>query len=467
MTRLSRFTFIVLLIITVSFIWTVFHVSKWRNNLVIHHDVVSYYAYLPATFIYQDLTFRFIDDLPEDFTGRIWYQTAANGTRVQKMTMGLSVFYSPFFFTAHAITKFTGKNANGYSPYYSLFISLAGLFYGLLGLVILSKILLRYFTDQITALCVLIIAFGTNFFYYTTHEGEMAHSVNFFLFSVFLYFILQWRQRQSLFSAVAIGLATGFIILIRPSNIVVCVIPILYGVYSKQTLLQQWDIIKRHPGKILLMVLPAALIFAPQLFYWKTMTGQWFYYSYGNQGFFFARPHILDGLFSYRKGWLIYTPVMILSLAGLPLLFKHDRPFSYAITVFLLLNIYIIFSWCIWWYGGGFGARPLVESYAFLSVPLAAFLRYTFKQAKVINGTVMIAVIFLIGLNLFQTNQYRHNVIHWDSMTKEAYWAVFGKMQAPDRFNDLINAPDYEAVILGMPEQLSHKSTGRLPGQGK
>jgi hypothetical protein len=453
MLKNNRFTLLILLFTVIVFTWTVFNISKWRKNLVINNDAVSYYSYLPATFIYNDLSFQFVDSLPKDFEGRIWYQKTPEGARVQKMTMGLSVLYSPFFFIAHTISRFTDYPTNGYSKIYSMFLCLAGLFYGLLGLVILSKILLRFFSDNIVALSILVIAFGTNFFFYVTNEGEMSHSFNFFLFSVFLYFSIQWNRKQSIFNTLLVGLTGGLIVLVRPSNIVAFLIPVLYGIYSVNTLKSKLSLLLENWWKLLLIGLIVVLIFTPQLIYWKSVTGKWFYYSYGDEGFFFSNPQLLNGLFSYRKGWLLYTPIMIFSVVGIPFLYKKLKEFSTAITIFFILNVYIIFSWWSWWYGGGFGARPLIESYVFLSIPLAVFLEYLFAKGKAIKIIASILLFLFIILNLFQSLQYRRTIIHWDSMTKESYCAVFGKLKFPKNYSELIQTPDYENALKGMQER--------------
>jgi len=450
----NKYTFLVLLFTAIIYIWTVFNISKWKGNLVINNDAVSYYSYLPAAFIYKDLTFQFKDRLPKDFEGRIWCQNTQEGARVQKMTMGLSVLYSPFFFIAHAIAQITDSNANGYSQIYSMFICFAALFYGLLGLIILSKIQLQFFSDKITALSILIIAFGTNFFFYVTNEGEMSHSFSFFLFSAFFYFTIQWHNKQSFINSLTLGILGGLIILARPSNLLVFLIPIVYGVYSFETLKLKFNLLRKYWLHIVFIVIIVLLVFLPQLIYWKTITGKWFYYSYGIERFYFTKPHILDGLFSFRKGWLIYTPVMIFAIAGIPLLFKKMKEFSFAITLFFLINVYIIFSWWSWWYGGGFGARPLIESYVFLSIPLSAFLNFIFDRQKIIKTTSGFIIFLLISLNLFQTLQYRRTIIHWDSMTKEAYWAVFGKLKFPKNYQELIQLPDYESALKGESERI-------------
>ncbi|MDX9695651.1 MAG: hypothetical protein RBT49_07645 [Bacteroidales bacterium] len=452
MKRNNKYTLVVFILVIIVYTWTVFNISKWRKNQVINNDAVSYYSYLPAAFIYKDLSFSFVDSLPKDFEGRIWFQTTPSGDRVQKMTMGLSVLYAPFFFAAHSIAHIADLKANGYSEIYGMFLCFAGLFYGLLGLFILSKILLRYFNDKITALVILILAFGTNFFYYVTNEGEMSHAFSFFLFSLFFYFSLQWNKNQSIKNTIALGLTGGLIILVRPTNGIAFLIPILFGIYNLNTLRSACNLFIKNWFKLLIIGLIVFLIFLPQLLYWKFATGNYLFYSYGNEGFFFSNPQIINGLFSYRKGWLIYTPIMIFALIGLPMLFFKAKEFFYPIIIYFGINIFIIFSWWSWWYGGGFGARPLIESYVFLSIPLAVFIDFIFKQIKPVKYIAGVLIIMMLCLNLFQTWQYRRTIIHWDSMTKEAYCAVFGKQHFPENYSKLIKSPDYENAIKGYPE---------------
>ena len=54
-----------------------------------------------------------------------------------------------------------------------------------------------------------------------------------------------------------------------------------------------------------------------------------------------------------------------------------------------------------------------------------------------------------VSFNLFQTFQYRKTLIHWDSMTKAAYWAVFLKTNFPENYGELIETPDYEEAKKG------------------
>ena len=48
--------------------------------------------------------------------------------------------------------------------------------------------------------------------------------------------------------------------------------------------------------------------------------------------------------------------------------------------------------------------------------------------------------------------QYRTSLLHWDSMTKEAYWGIFGRTTWPQGYEQMIKVPDYEKALKGEEE---------------
>ncbi len=59
-------------------------------------------------------------------------------------------------------------------------------------------------------------------------------------------------------------------------------------------------------------------------------------------------------------------------------------------------------------------------------------------------------MIALIQLNMFQSEQREIGYIHWDSQSKEVYWANFGKLTIVPNFQELIDPPSYEDAIKGI-----------------
>jgi putative copper export protein len=173
----------------------------------------------------------------------------------------------------------------------------------------------------------------------------------------------------------------------------------------------------------ILAVFSFLLIISIQLIIYKLSTGQFFIYSYKEEGFNFMNPQIWNFLFSYKKGMFVYTPLLLLSLVGFINMFRNNRYRFYSLLGFLFILIYVFSSWHMWYYGGSFSQRVMVEFYAFFSVLLATALQQ-FKSVntkRVFLGLIVLLIVFC----QIQTYQYRRMQIHWSDMNKEKYWEVF------------------------------------------
>lgn len=438
-------------IILLAQLFTINMTQIYKNEKrVIYWDVLEYYSYLPATFIYGDVKLGFINDTSVDWQNKFWPRQAPNNNRVFKMTMGMSIMYSPFFFAVHGIAKLFHLQADGYSIPYRLALLFSCLFYLTLAFFILRKLLLRWFTDVVTALTIVGIGMGTNLFYYSTLEALMSHAYNFSLFVFFIYFTISWYEKQRIRTTIFLGLIGGLIVLIRPTNILIWIFFLFLNVTKPSDLALRGRFLLKQYAKLLIIAGSFVLVLLPQLIYWKTVTGSWIYYSYDNEGFFFKNPRIIEGLFSYRKGWLLYTPIMTFALIGIPFLYYKVKGFFVPVLIFTVINLYIIFSWWTWWYGGGFGQRAMIDSYALLAFPLAAFISLFWKRRLYLKIISVFIVALFVFHNIFQTSQYYYGAIHFDSMTKKAYWSSFGHIRPQAGYYNMLETPDYEKAIKGI-----------------
>ncbi|CAN5431284.1 hypothetical protein BH09BAC1_BH09BAC1_07920 [soil metagenome] len=395
---------------------------------VLSWDVFGYYAYLPATFLHHDLLhLEELRNLYEAYSPSSYFYAAHlmdNGNYSMSYTMGLALLYIPFFFLGHLVATLSGAPADGFSWPYQLAIYFGSGVYSLVGIVVIRKVLLRYFQDHIVASCLLILILATNYFFYSFIENPMSHSYLFTLYALMLWFTIRWHETFKLKFAVLMGFVIGFIILVRPTDIVGLLIPVLWGVTNKITAIAKAKALWHHKGQLLVLSVCTFLVGLPQLLYWKYTTGHFLYYSYGGLGFDFAHPHLMDGVFSWRKGWLIYTPAMVLAIIGFIPLYFTKRFMFWGMLLFALVNIYIVFSWSVWYYGGGFGARAMVQSYAVMLFPLAALLSYL-QGRKLLRWGVWILLGAFTVLNLFQIWQYRMGMYSTEGMTPYVYRLLF------------------------------------------
>jgi hypothetical protein len=303
---------------------------------------------------------------------------------------------------------------------YPILISISALFYLLIGLVFLNKTLNFYqISEKQKSLVLIASVFGTNLFNYVIVEPGMSHLFSFTFVALFIYYTKVYFTTFNTKHFLMLGFILAFIILIRPINgLIIFSLPFLAG---NTTILKQGFLqILKSKIYLLLGISIFLAIISIQFIYYKIATGSFLAYSYGEEGFDFLNPHMIDMLFSYRKGLFLYTPLFLLSLAGAYYLWQSSKFQFFAIALFLFLLVYVFSSWWMWYYGGSFSARVFVEYIPFFMILLAIALQQL--PSNLIRKIFTSLIIFFILLCQFQTYQYRYYVIHWSDMTKEMYW---------------------------------------------
>ncbi|MFZ4547067.1 MAG: hypothetical protein ACOYN4_06520, partial [Bacteroidales bacterium] len=303
-------------------LWTTINTTfkKDYKSGIIESDAKGYYAYLPAFFIYHDLNFRFFYKIErvDYYNPTLYYQflRVENNKTINKYYVGTAICLVPFFLAGHVLTLIEGFPTDGYSYYYTMMTHLGALFYLLLAMLGLRKLLLAYGVgEKEISITLLAIVFGTNLFYYVVTEFAMSHvyslaAIVWFSFAVREYF-LSFKSKYLLYCAFLLGI----IALIRPVNLlVVLAIPFLAGNPS-QLLLGLQSLFKK-PWMMLASILSFFLIVSIQFLIYKQSTGNYLVYSYQDEGFNFLNPQISNFLFSYRKGMFVYTPMLFLSISG-------------------------------------------------------------------------------------------------------------------------------------------------------
>ena len=406
---------------------------------ILSWDVFGYYLYLPATFIYHDLgikNFSWLQHILDVYNPTIGFYQAYMGPAgdyVLKYSMGLSIFYAPFFFIGHFIAWISGFPTDGFSLPYQVSIAAGSVIYAIIGIWFLRKVLIRFFSEGVTAVTMILIVLGTNYFELTAYDGAMAHNFLFTLFALILWVTIRWHEEQRLKFAVSLGFFIGLAILARPTCIVIALVPLFWGIFDRETFLNKWNLIRNHALQIVFMILFLCIPPFFQMLYWKIHAGSFFYYSYeSNEKLRWIGTYLVQVLFSYKKGWLIYAPMMIFPLVGFYFLAEKNKKVFYAAFLFFIMNLLLVASWPTWWYGGSVGQRALMESYVILALPLGYFIQWLSEKKVVVQLLLSFVFFFFILLNLFQTWQYITFMIDPSNMTKEYYWAIFGKTKVSE-----------------------------------
>lgn len=418
-----------------------------KGTRTIENDKGGYYVYLPAVFIYHDLArlefFRTVDSVYKPNGGRMYaiYGAPATGRRFVKYSMGTALCEMPMFLLAHTYCHITRQfAANGYTVPYRISILFSTIIFVMTGLWFLHKLLLRYFPDKIVFAVLVLLLFGTNLYCYSTFDAGMSHPFTFGLFCMMLYTTDTWTMTGQKKYALLTGALLGIIVIVRPINLMMIIIPFSWQVYNIGSLKNRLRFFRDHAGSIAASALACFAILLLQMSYWKYTTGQWLFFSYVDECFHFSDPHIWDGLMSYRKGWYVYTPVAFIATLGFISLWCYRRAFVPPLLSFLCMYIYVVFCWWQWFYGGSFGCRALIDILPMMAIPLCAFIQLvsSLKNKRSHYGVITMLLLLII-LNIFQTYQYSLGTIHYCEMNRDYYWRIFGKEKATDDDWKLLN----------------------------
>ena len=420
---------------------------------VIVWDVSGYYLYLPAIFIHHDLKeLRFHEQLLHDYAPTPEFQQAflhpGSGHYVMKYSAGMAVQYLPFFLVAHALAAPLGYPADGFSPPYQIALLLASLLVAVLGLALVRRALLPRFGEWPTALTLLAIVLGTNYLNYTALGGAMTHNWLFTWYAVLLLLTPAFYERPTLGRALAIGATVGIMALTRPSEILAGLIPLLWG------LRPAWPVVRarlafwrQHAGLLLAAVLVGGAVLSIQPLYWHYVSGDWVVYSYQGQGFSWFHPHLLLGLFSFKSGWLVYSPILVVALAGFWALRRQQPSAFWPMLVFVGLFTYVTFAWDEWLYGGSLGQRAMVQSYAVLAWPFAAAHSWLLVRRPWLLAYVGFAVLGCY-YNLWLTYQAQGGLLVVGQMSRAYWWRILGRYTVPAEARLLLDT-DYD--FTGVP----------------
>ena len=399
--------------------------NSWSN--IIESDAKGYYAYLPGTFVYHDLNFGFFDDIERDKYYNentfVDYLADYKGKKYTKYYCGTALVQSPFYLVAHSYVLLFGGDPDGYSRPYLISVTVAGLFYAMLGLIYLAKLLqLNDVSDKSIAVVLLCIALGTNLFYYTIGEMGLSHVYSFCFITMFLYYLQRYIHELPKNIPWKLFVLFGIILLIRPINgLILFAIPLLTSSSNQLVFILKQAINK--PARLVLGGVIVLSILSIQLIIYKVQLDVFWVYSYKEEGFNWFKPNIINILFSYKKGLFLYTPIYFIATLSSLYFLKWNKWKTITWLSFFFLITYVFSSWWMWYYGGSFSSRVYVEYLAVFSIPLGVML--TRITSKPIKRSLVASLLLLIIVCQIQTFQYRRNEIHWSEMTKDKYWDTF------------------------------------------
>src|ERR1039457_2617997 len=93
-----------------------------------------------------------------------------------------------------------------------VYIALSNVVCVILGIWIIRKILLIYFTDKVSSIILILIVAGTNLWCVITYESDLIHPFLFLCYALILWFTIRWQNTFKWKYAIFLGLITSITI---------------------------------------------------------------------------------------------------------------------------------------------------------------------------------------------------------------------------------------------------------------
>lgn len=440
--------------------------GEFKN--VIRSDGRGYYAYLPAIFMYNDPTFESsleaeTRNAQPNFNQYYLYQNE-EGKIFNKYFPGIAVMQAPFFGLGYIIATISGAPVNGYSEPFELSFLLGSLFYTLLGLWLFYRcIKLRFpeYSDNAARWLVIAIYLSTTLLMYNTVTLGLSHHYSFFLFSLFAWSILKFRDNQHWKFVLTAGLTLGLIALVRPTNILILLaLPLLFK--DRSSFFETLKMLFVCKARLFFLAIAGFLVvFSTLFFLWKWQSGHWLNWSYSGEGFNFLHPAFWENLFSFRNGLFIHTPIVLVSAIASYFLYRESRFHFISWWIYFLVNTWVISSWWCWDYETSFGNRPFTEHTFFLLFPL---IFAGLQRTRLIWYSL--GIFSILGLirvynhtsgtmidQRFTAHSYFASLAFWDDDNVDRW--RYGKSVVPfgERIDEAILSYNMEVVHVGPDDQ--------------
>lgn len=398
--------------------------SDWQSDL--RADAAGYYIYLPGAFHWGFQAEHVPDSLVE-IAGHGFSLDRGSNRIITKYFYGSAVLQIPFYLVAEAMTGW--GTTDHFGPFHHRAIEAAGIFYWVLGLLLLGLALQRVFSSRpwVAFVVLLAISYGTNVFYYAMRSPGYSHIYSFFLVCLAIWAMITGpAAEKNGWRLWLFHWACAMIIGSRPVDIIAVVALYTWLFFVRRDALMNvryWMVATIMMG----------VVMVPQCLYWHYVHGSWLYYSYGDESFTnWARPDIIRELFSPMCGLVSHAPAVLLLPLGLWTLWRTRR--SLAVLVFAVLGIcvYTCAAWYAWNFGCSYGLRPMVQYMPFLAVALWSFFSHAGLRAYAWRCSVLPLLVLLSYVNyrmmLQYSGCYTWGEWNWSEYVIDITDAFFGRL---------------------------------------
>jgi hypothetical protein len=354
--------------------------------------------------------------------------------------VGAPIAWAPFLALGHLGTALRNAHGlrtpyNGFSDPYFHAVALANLLIGWAGLLVLDRILRRWFPPWIAILAAAGTGLGSFLAWYLTYHAIYTHALTFLLATLFVKLWLDGPK--SVRGYAALGLVLGLAVLVRWQNAVLALLPV-------------WSLVERLRERKPLFVLASGASFAaaafvailPQILIWKAIFDRFYVgVPLGADYMRWGDPFLSEILFSSRHGLFSWSPVLLVSAIGFCGFLKREPRVGLPLALVGLVVWYVNSVVADWWGGGSFGGRRFDSVLPVLALGLGAAISWAHRMVErhprlVVGAAVAIAVFS----NALLMEQYRKgrlpsdDTISWEAAAEGKLEDVFDAVGYPFSF---------------------------------
>ena len=392
-------------------------------NPWVRGDGVGYYAFARAPLIQHNLDFtedyRHANEsfrgqrIDENGQPRPLFRTRT-GHLENHFSVGPAILWTPFLLLTHAavlLARALGSSvaADGFSSPYRITMALATAIYGFLGLLLAFRLARQYVEERWALLATLAIWWASSLPVYMYFNPSWSHAHSSFAVALFLWYWHETRSSRSIAQWLILAAITGLMLNVYyPNAMVLAVLAIealrQYYLAFRRPAAPNSDH-SRIPDLLLRHSLFAAVVLISLL---PTFISR--YLIYGSplesgyiplRDWLWSSPVFFSVLFSSNHGLLSWTPILLLSIAGLFIFWRWQRrvgtPFLAAFLAF-----YVFISCYPDWAGiSSYGNRFFVSLTPLFILGLAVFLDRTAQLLSSRRAALAAACALLAGFTLW------------------------------------------------------------------
>jgi hypothetical protein len=386
-------------------------------------DEIQYFSYLRSLWFDRDLSFdneyrallaRGVS-VDSGFAETNLALVTDTGLRPNFGTIGSAILWAPFYAAgdvAARAMRASGRDVpvDGYSTPYVVAVCVGSAIYGLIALA-LSAAVARHLVRRRTWAVAAVLA-GTPLVFYMFVAPVFAHATSAFAVALFVFVWLRVREAWSAAGLVALGAAAGLMAMVREQDALLVIGPLLDIARALWRRRRPGGRLEPAPRLLALLAGAGAGLLAvlPQIWAYVVLNGRPGPSPLVSRKMSWHAPHAGGVLFSPEHGFLFWTPLAVLAVAGLALLVfqrRRDDPLSreagwigVCAIAMIASQVYIAGSVESWTVAGSFGQRRFVALTPLLVLGIAALLAAAPRWPRALRVSLHAAVLLCIWWNV-------------------------------------------------------------------